>query len=164
MDAFGCTRPRQVAVAANRGASGIDGTIATATGFARGLGRTVTLIVGDLAFLHDLNSLRLVQDLSAPLVIVVLNNDGGGVFSFLPIAGEPDVFERYFATPHGMTFEHAAAMFGLHYAEPSSAGAFVHAYDEARRRRESTLIEVRTRRTDNRELHEALRNEAERYI
>ena len=164
MDTFGCARPQQVAVAANRGASGIDGTIATATGFARGLGRTVTLIVGDLALLHDLNSLNLVQDLAAPMVIVVLNNDGGGIFSFLPIAEEPDVFERYFATPHGMTFEHAAAMFGLDYAEPASTDEFVHAYDGARHRRESTLIEVRTRRTDNRKLHEALRNEAQSCI
>ena len=54
--------------------------------------------------------------LDAPMVIVLLNNDGGGIFSFLPIADHPDVFERYFATPHGMTFGHAAAgLFGLAY-------------------------------------------------
>lgn len=160
MDAFGCPRPGPVAVAANRGASGVDGAIAAAAGFARGLGRPTTLLVGDVAFLHDLNSLRLARDLDTPLVIVVLNNDGGGIFSFLPIAGFPDVFERYFAAPHGMTFEHAAALFGLAYARPSSDDEFIAAYDEARRRTASTLIEVRTRRRENRDLHLSLRQAA----
>ena len=160
MDAFGCPRPGPVAVAANRGASGVDGAIAAAAGFARGLGRPTTLLVGDVAFLHDLNSLRLARELDTPLVIVVLNNDGGGIFSFLPIAGFPDVFERYFAAPHGMTFEHAAALFDLAYARPSSDDEFIAAYDEARRRTASTLIEVRTRRRENRDLHLSLRQAA----
>ena len=116
MDVFGCTRPEPVQVGANRGASGIDGTIATAAGFARGLASPVTLVIGDVAFLHDLNSLRLVHSLEVPMVIVLLNNDGGGIFSFLPIAEHADVFERCFGTPHGMTFEHAASLFGLESA------------------------------------------------
>ena len=161
MDAFGCPRPDDPpAVAANRGASGVDGAIATAAGFARGLGRPTTLLVGDAAFLHDLNSLGLARDLRMPLVVVILNNDGGGIFSFLPIAGFPDVFERYFAAPHGMTFEHAAAMFGAAYARPSTTDEFVAAYDEARRRPAATLIEVRTRREENRNLHLGLRQAA----
>ena len=161
MDAFGCPRPDEpVVVAANRGASGVDGTIATAAGFARGLGRPTTLLVGDVAFLHDLNSLGLARDLPAPLVMVLLNNDGGGIFSFLPIAGFPDVFERYFGAPHGMTFEHAAALFDAAYARPSSEDEFVAAYDEARRRPAATLIEVRTRRGENRDLHRSLRQAA----
>ena len=161
MDAFGCPRPDDpVVVAANRGASGVDGAIATAAGFARGLGRPTTLLVGDVAFLHDLNSLRLARDLPAPLVVVLLNNDGGGIFSFLPIAGFPDVFERYFGAPHGMTFEHAAALFDVAYARPSSDDEFVAAYDEARRRPAATLIEVRTRREENRDLHRSLRQAA----
>ena len=164
MDTFGCPRPAPVEVGANRGASGVDGTIAAATGFARGLGRSVTLMVGDLAFLHDLNSLRLVHGLDTPMVIVVVNNDGGGIFSFLPIAGYPDVFERYFGTPHGMTFEHAAGLFGLAYARPASSDAFVQSYEEARCRTGATLIEVQTRRQDNYELHMSLREAALRCI
>lgn len=160
MDAFGCPRPEPVAVAANRGASGVDGAIAAAAGFARGLGRPTTLLVGDVAFLHDLNSLSLARDLDTPLVIVVLNNDGGGIFSFLPIAGFPDVFERYFAAPHGMTFEHAAALFDLAYARPATTDEFAAAYDEARHRTAPTLIEVRTRRRENRDLHLSLRQAA----
>ena len=161
MDSFGCPRlDEPPAVAANRGASGVDGAIATAAGFARGLGRPTTLLVGDMAFLHDLNSLGLARDLRTPLVVVILNNDGGGIFSFLPIAGFPDVFERYFAAPHGMTFEHAAALFGAAYARPSTTDEFTAAYDEARRRPAATLIEVRTRREENRGLHLGLRQTA----
>lgn len=160
MDVFGCPRPESVHVRANRGASGIDGTIATAAGFARGLGRSATLVVGDVAFLHDLNSLSLVHTLEAPMVIVLLNNDGGGIFSFLPIAEHPDVFERCFGTPHGMTFEHAASLFGLEYVRPGSTDEFVRAYEGARRRAGTTLIEVQTRRQENYDEHTSLRNAA----
>ncbi|MDE0342297.1 MAG: 2-succinyl-5-enolpyruvyl-6-hydroxy-3-cyclohexene-1-carboxylic-acid synthase [Deltaproteobacteria bacterium] len=160
MDTFGCPRPDPVVVAANRGASGVDGTIATATGFARGLGKCVTLVIGDQAFLHDLNSLGLCRSLDHPFVIVVLNNDGGGIFSFLPIARFQDVFEPYFGASHGMTFEHAAALFGLEYARPSTADEFVDAYAQARGRGGATVIEVRTARQDNVDLHASLRREA----
>ena len=160
VDTFGCPRPEPVVVAANRGASGVDGTIATATGFARGLGKCVTLMIGDQAFLHDLNSLRLTRTLDNPFVIVVLNNDGGGIFSFLPIAGFSDVFERYFGVPHGITFEHAAALFDLDYAQPSTVDEFVDVYEQARLRSGATVIEVRTARQDNYELHLSLRKEA----
>ena len=160
VDTFGCPRPEPPVVAANRGASGVDGTIATATGFARGLGKCVTLMIGDQAFLHDLNSLRLVRTLGTPFVIVVLNNDGGGIFSFLPISRFSDVFERYFGASHGMTFEHAAALFELEYARPSSADEFVGAYEQARRRSGATVIEVQTERQGNYDLHLSLRKAA----
>ena len=164
MDIFGCPKPEPVQVGANRGASGIDGTIAAAAGFARGLGSSVTLITGDVAFLHDLNSLGLVHTLEAPMVIVLLNNDGGGIFSFLPIAEHADVFERCFGTPHGMTFEHAASLFGLDYARPTSGDEFVRAYEGARRRTGATLIEVQTRRRENYDLHASLRDAALKCI
>lgn len=99
MDMYGKPRAHTVRVGANRGASGIDGTLAAAVGFATGLRRPVTVLLGDLALLHDLNSLVLAHNSSAPLVIVVLNNNGGGIFSFLPIARFTDVFESYFAAP-----------------------------------------------------------------
>ena len=164
MDIFGCPRPEPVRVGANRGASGIDGAIASATGFARGLGKPTTLIVGDVAFLHDLNSLSLVHTLDAPLVIVLVNNDGGGIFSFLPIADHPDVFERCFGTPHGMTFEPAASLFGLEYVGPASTDEFVRAYQGARHRAGTTLIEVKTGRQDNYDEHVSLRNAALKCI
>ena len=145
-------------VAANRGASGIDGTVATAAGVAHGTGRPVTLLIGDLALLHDLSSLHLLA--GAPVVVVALNNDGGGIFHFLPIAAHTDVFEPFFGTPHGRTFEGAAAMFGLAYHRPTTPRAFADAYAAACTAAEqagaSALIEVATDRAANRALHAAL--------
>jgi len=151
LDTFAAADGAPVPVAANRGASGIDGTVATAAGFARGLGRPVTLLVGDLALLHDLNSLAMLRDVHA--IVVVLNNDGGGIFSFLPVARHEKLFEPYFGTPQGVGFEPAAGMFGLGYERPATAEDFVESYREACARGSSTLIEVKTDRKENVALH-----------
>ncbi len=154
MDTFATADGASVPVAANRGASGIDGTVATAAGFARGSGGPVTLLIGDLALLHDLNSLAMFRDI--PAVIVALNNDGGGIFSFLPVSRHQIFFEPYFGTPHGLDFEHAAAMFGFCYEQPKTTSEFIEAYRGACSRSVPTLIEVRTDREENRALHERL--------
>lgn len=90
-------------VGANRGASGIDGVLSTAAGFADGLGRGCTLVVGDISFLHDINGLNLLRsgEMRPPLTVVLVNNGGGGIFSFLPIAEHlpDDVFTPLWATP-----------------------------------------------------------------
>jgi 2-succinyl-5-enolpyruvyl-6-hydroxy-3-cyclohexene-1-carboxylate synthase len=157
LDTYAATGGAPVPVAANRGASGIDGTVATAAGFARGLGAPLTLLAGDLALLHDLNSLAMLRDTRA--VVVVLNNDGGGIFSFLPVARHEEFFEPYFGTPQGVSFEHAAAMFGLDYKNPRTASDFVEAYRAAYTRHTSTIIEVRTDRKENVALHRDLLGE-----
>ena len=141
---------------ANRGASGIDGTVATAAGVATGRDGPVTLLIGDLALWHDLNGLALLQD--RPVVVIVVNNDGGGIFHFLPIR-EHDDFDPYFTTPHGRTFEDAAATFDLPYHCPGTPSAFRVAYREACESGTSTLIEVQTDREANRRVHETLEEE-----
>jgi 2-succinyl-5-enolpyruvyl-6-hydroxy-3-cyclohexene-1-carboxylate synthase len=151
VDTFAAPDGAPVPVAANRGASGIDGTVATAAGFARGSEHPVTLLIGDLALLHDLNSLAMLRKL--PVVVVVLNNDGGAIFTFLPVARHKAFFEPYFGTPQGVDFEHAAAMFGLGYERPSSATEFVETCRAACDRNGPTLIEVRTDREENVTLH-----------
>jgi len=138
---------------ANRGASGIDGTVATTAGVATGRDGPVTLLIGDLALWHDLNGLALLQD--RPVVVVVVNNDGGGIFHFLPIRAYDD-FDSYFTTPHGRTFEDAAATFGLPYHCPETPSALREAYRMACGSGASALIEVQTQRTANRDVHEAL--------
>jgi 2-succinyl-5-enolpyruvyl-6-hydroxy-3-cyclohexene-1-carboxylate synthase len=143
-----------VPVYANRGASGIDGTVATAAGVARGHDRPVTLLIGDLALWHDLNSLALLQD--QPVVVVVVNNDGGGIFHFLPIREHDDVFEPYFTTPQGRSFASAAETFGLAYHRPDSPDAFRETYAQACATDGPVLIEVQTDRDDNRRVHEEL--------
>ena len=149
-------------VTANRGASGIDGTIATAAGVARarhltGATGATTLLIGDLAVLHDLGSLALLRS-GPPVVVVAVNNDGGGIFHFLPVAPEqggiaPAAFEPLFGAPHGLGFRDAAAMMGLAYAAPDSREAFEQTFREAHASGASALLEVRTDRTANAALH-----------
>jgi len=154
LDTYAAADGVPVPVAANRGASGIDGTVATAAGFARGLGRPVTLLIGDLALLHDLNSLAMLRDV--PVVVVVLNNDGGGIFSFLPVAEHKEFFEPYFGTPQGVGFGPAAEMFGLGYEQPHTTDEFLDAYVGACASGRSSIMEVRTDREENVRLHAEL--------
>lgn len=153
-DMHGVPDGPNVRVIANRGASGIDGLIATAAGTCDGLGQPTTVLLGDLALLHDLNSLALARE--RPLVIVAINNDGGGIFHFLPIVEQSDVFEPYFGTPHGLTFEGAGTLFGLRYVRAMSAEGFSTSYQDALRRDTGTLIEVSTDRSANRTVHRLL--------
>lgn len=151
-------------VGSNRGASGIDGTIAGAVGFARGCGAPTTLLIGDLSLLHDLNSLQLVRRSALPLTIVVLNNNGGGIFSFLPINQFSDVLTEFFHTPHDLSFEHAASMFGLHYEQPKTINEFINSYGRAVSRSTSTLIEVFTDKESNALLHQKIEKELAEQI
>lgn len=127
----------------NRGASGIDGLLATACGFLRRYPGGLTLLLGDLSLLHDLNSLALAARATEPLVIVVLNNDGGGIFNLLPAREQGESFETLFQLPHGLDFRQAAAQFDLPYARPASASGLRAAYVEACSRAGCTLIELR---------------------
>ncbi len=158
MDMVGGLRESDIPIGANRGASGIEGSIAAAAGFAVGLQTPVTLIVGDLAFLHDLNSLALLKKIRQPLTVVLINNNGGGIFSFLPIAGFADVFEDYFGTPHALGFQAAAQLFGIDYAAPKTNGELLEVYRTAVAAGRSTLIEVVTDRRQNYDLHQALQS------
>ncbi len=156
MDRFGVPRAFALPVGANRGASGIDGLIASAAGFAEGLKRPVVLLIGDLAFLHDMNSLALLRENRFPVVVVVVNNQGGGIFSFLPIARYQEHFEAIFGTPHPYTFAEAAAQFHLPYSQPATLVELETCFRETLKQGVSAIIEVRTEREANRQVHEAL--------
>ena len=149
VDMYADPHGNPVTVSANRGASGIDGIAASACGFAVGLQKRVTLLIGDLALLHDLNSLAMLKTVPQPLVIVALNNDGGGIFNFLPVAQFKNGFEKFFSTPHGLNFASAADMFDLNYANPARAEDLVQAYKIAVQSRTSTIIEVTSDRKQN---------------
>ncbi|MGI0119835.1 2-succinyl-5-enolpyruvyl-6-hydroxy-3-cyclohexene-1-carboxylic-acid synthase [Zooshikella sp. RANM57] len=125
---------------ANRGASGIDGLLASAAGVAQGSGKPVTLFLGDLSLLHDLNSLLLLKQLSSPLVVIVLNDDGGGIFHHFPLTEQTR--QDYFTAAHGVCFQSAASMFSLDYCNPKRVVNFKHDYQAALNRNTSTLIEI----------------------
>jgi len=99
----------------NRGVAGIDGIISTATGTARSSGKPTCCIIGDLAFLHDSNALMSLKNLSAPFVILVINNNGGNIFRMLPIHGHKDVYTDYFETPQDTEIRHLALAHKLGY-------------------------------------------------
>jgi 2-succinyl-5-enolpyruvyl-6-hydroxy-3-cyclohexene-1-carboxylate synthase len=110
-------------VLASRGTSGIDGTTSSAVGAALAHGGPAFALIGDLAFLHDAAGLALGPDEPRPdLCLVVVNNDGGGIFSALEQAAFPGPFERLFGTPHGAGLHHLAAAFGLPYQRLDQPG------------------------------------------
>jgi len=135
-------------VAANRGASGIDGLIATAVGYAAGLQQPTTVLLGDLSALHDVNSMALVANSAWPLIVVVINNQGGHIFDLLPIR-ESKHFEQFFNTPHDFQFDGAAKMFGLPFQRVTEMDDFRKAYLAAASQNTSQVIEVATDRSNN---------------
>ena len=117
---------------------------------ARGTGRGVVLLIGDLALLHDQTSLALLRD-GPPVVVVAVNNDGGGIFHRLPIAAgadplSADTFERFFGTPHGLGFEPAARQTGLAYDAAAPGAELDRALAQAVASGAPALIEVATDR------------------
>jgi 2-succinyl-5-enolpyruvyl-6-hydroxy-3-cyclohexene-1-carboxylate synthase len=155
VDAFAPASGAALRVLANRGANGIDGIVSTALGAAAAAGKPTVLLTGDLAFLHDVGGLLTARRHGVPLTVVVVNNDGGGIFSFLPVAGATPHFEQLFGTPHGVDLAHAAALYGARFERPETASALRSA---VRRGLEGglNLIEVRTERGGNVEAHRTL--------
>jgi 2-succinyl-5-enolpyruvyl-6-hydroxy-3-cyclohexene-1-carboxylate synthase len=141
-------------VLSNRGANGIDGTVSTAFGVAAA-GRRTVLLTGDVALAHDIGGLLAARRLELNLTIVLINNDGGGIFHFLPVEREGADFERHVATPHGLDFAHAAALYGLRHERVDTPPSFRAALDDALGAG-ATIIEVRTDRAANVELHRAV--------
>ncbi|MGH8926845.1 MAG: 2-succinyl-5-enolpyruvyl-6-hydroxy-3-cyclohexene-1-carboxylic-acid synthase, partial [Acidimicrobiia bacterium] len=137
-------------VIANRGASGVDGFVSLALG-AAAVSTPVVALAGDLSLLHDQNGF-LVEP-RPDLVMVVVNNDGGGIFSFLPQARLGDQFDRLFGTPTGIDLGSLAAVYGLAYRRVDKAAELEGAIGEAIESRGVHLLEVRTDRSTNVELH-----------
>lgn len=135
---------RNSPVFSNRGASGIDGLLATACGVHRGRGRPTMVLLGDTSLLHDLNSLLLARNSQTDhaLVIVVLNNDGGSIFNLLPAAELQNTHTQFFQMPHGTKFEHAAEMFGVAYRAPDNAESFNDCLQQALQANRVSLIEL----------------------
>lgn len=105
---------RAISIFCNRGANGIDGTLSTAMGVAH-RGRPTILLTGDLAFLHDSNGLLAQHQLSGSLTVILVNNKGSGIFEYLPIAAQQDVFETHFATPQQVSIEGLCRAHGVSY-------------------------------------------------
>jgi 2-succinyl-5-enolpyruvyl-6-hydroxy-3-cyclohexene-1-carboxylate synthase len=168
LDAFGVPGERVLNVFGNRGASGIDGLVSTTlgiavgassvvesgeeggTGHGHGEGRCDTVptvgVLGDLAFYHDMNGLLALKSLKLPVTLVVVNNDGGGIFHTLPVRHHEPAFTRFFATPHGLDFGKAAELYGIPYSLAGTLKDFETVFAGALVSGAPRVVEVRTRR------------------
>ncbi len=149
----------------NRGASGIDGVVSTALGasaaeriLAETAGggvapRPVALVIGDLSFYHDMNGLLAARLHDLDLTVILVNNDGGGIFSFLPQANYPDHFETLFGTPTGLDFKQVARLYGASHVLATTWEEYRHALNDGLHGGGLSLVEVRTDRAENVALH-----------
>jgi 2-succinyl-5-enolpyruvyl-6-hydroxy-3-cyclohexene-1-carboxylate synthase len=138
----------------SRGVNGIDGTLSTAAGEAVGGGRPVTALVGDLAFLHDLGGLLVAA--RAPVTFVVVDNGGGGIFDFLPIAGHGRHFETRFRTPQTADIGQLCAGAGVRYRAVKIGPALTAAVAEEHARAGASVIHVTVDPAVNVARHQAL--------
>ncbi|MBX5436792.1 MAG: 2-succinyl-5-enolpyruvyl-6-hydroxy-3-cyclohexene-1-carboxylic-acid synthase [Alicyclobacillaceae bacterium] len=152
LDAFLAKRPARLQVWANRGASGIDGVVSTACGVSAarqsvetGAGRRapVVLVIGDISFYHDLGGLLAVGRHRLDLCVVLVHNDGGGIFSFLPQAAYPDTF-AHFRTQHGLDFEPAVRMYGGSFRRVQAWAEFRAAVEDGLAVGGLSVVELRT--------------------
>ena len=159
LDRFGAAGTKSITAVGNRGASGIDGLVSTAVGAAHGTTDDVTLVIGDLAFYHDLNGLLTIGRADVEVTAVVINNDGGGIFHKLPIEDFEPPFTRQFKTPHGLDFEPAGDLYGLGFSRVESREGFREAYAAAADREGSEIIEVVVGAEDSHEIRDELQAE-----
>ncbi len=145
VDAFDRPDTRPITLHGNRGASGIDGNVSTALGLAAASNRPVYAFLGDITFYHDMNGLLAARQHGlSDVTFIVTNNDGGGIFRRLPIARHDPPFTDLFLTPHGLTFGHAAALYGLEYRAVRDSAELDAALTDTHPRSAARLIEVMT--------------------
>jgi len=142
-----------ITVLANRGANGIDGMISSALGAACGCDRPMVLICGDLTFYHDLNGLLAAKKYNISLTIILLNNDGGGIFNLLPIAKFADTFEEFFGTAHGLDFSPLVTAYACEYTLIKDWQHLREAVISSLSATGTQVLEVKTNRDRNRQLH-----------
>ena len=140
----------------NRGASGIDGNLGTIFGIAKGSENHVVGIVGDLTFLHDVNSLPLMHDPRISATLIVLNNFGGGIFHFLPIKDKSAVFDTYFAAKHHFSASNLAKAFGASFSRPATKKQYLEEVEKSIQEKTSHIIEIETDGKANFALHKEL--------
>lgn len=145
VDQFGAPGGKRVFVHANRGASGIDGNVSTALGIGHARpAHALAAVLGDVTLYHDMNGLLAVKRCGVPITLVLLNNNGGGIFRRLAVKDFDPPFTEYFATPHGLDFEPVAKLYGLDYVRAHDRAHFREAFAASVNARASTMIEVAT--------------------
>ncbi|WP_078379284.1 2-succinyl-5-enolpyruvyl-6-hydroxy-3-cyclohexene-1-carboxylic-acid synthase [Sutcliffiella halmapala] len=157
VDTFFFTNSKEIKVLANRGANGIDGVVSTALAASNVYEHTV-LVIGDLSFYHDMNGLLAAKLLKLNITIVLINNNGGGIFSFLPQSKIEQHFEALFGTPMDMDFEHAVKLYDGNYSIVQTWKEFKSELVASLSNKGLNVIEVPTNRKENEQTHRKLWN------
>jgi 2-succinyl-5-enolpyruvyl-6-hydroxy-3-cyclohexene-1-carboxylate synthase len=144
LDFFAPVLNKNIVIYNNRGASGIDGIISTALGIAAASGKRTTLITGDLAFYYDLNGLLASMKYNIPLTIVLINNNGGGIFEMLPVAKSEKHFKEFFIAPHNLDFSHFVKGYNGAYSIADSWSGLQEQYKQTFGRNDLAVIEIKT--------------------
>ncbi len=158
LDTFFWCSEHRIRIMGNRGASGIDGVVSSALGASAGAGQNepTVLVLGDLSFFHDLNGLLAARLYQLNLTVVLINNDGGGIFSFLPQGAYPEHFEQLFGTPTGLDFRLAVQMYGGQFQKVDTWEQFRKTVSRGLNTGGLHVIEVPTERTSNVKMHRQL--------
>lgn len=143
-DYFAYKTEKDIAVYNNRGASGIDGIISTALGVSAESKKTTVLLTGDLAFYYDLNGLLAAKKYSLPLIVVLINNNGGGIFEVLPISKYKNIFKEYFITPHSLEFSNFVKAYNGKYKLIKNWGNFKNSFKQALTNKTFSVLEIKT--------------------
>ncbi|WP_082233530.1 2-succinyl-5-enolpyruvyl-6-hydroxy-3-cyclohexene-1-carboxylic-acid synthase [Halobacillus massiliensis] len=152
VDSFFMSSPKSIELMANRGANGIDGVVSSAIGAAAS-GKPATLLIGDVSFFHDINGLLAAKQMNIDLTVVVINNDGGGIFSYLPKVGENEHFEELFGTPLGIDFTGIVETYGGDFQRVTSWEGYKKALSRSYNEKGLQVIEVVTSRETHVEFH-----------
>ncbi|WP_156288547.1 2-succinyl-5-enolpyruvyl-6-hydroxy-3-cyclohexene-1-carboxylic-acid synthase [Oceanobacillus salinisoli] len=163
VDSFMMTTKNQVTVLANRGANGIDGLISSGMGAAAS-GKPVTIVAGDLSFYHDMNGLLAAKQYNLNVTILLINNNGGGIFSFLPQSNDKKHFETLFGTPLEMDFRYAAFMYGGKYGVARTEGELKELLLTSYNQEGLHVVEIKTDRKENVTWHRQIWSAIEREI
>lgn len=149
-----CKLPEGYPVYTNRGASGIDGLIATFAGLAKGAGVPTVGVIGDISALHDLNSLALLRQVTQPTILFVINNNGGAIFDMLPV--DAAVKDKFYRLSHNLEFSQAATMFGLEYLRPYTWADLGTKLKQAYTRKGATIVEIKVNDQEGSALYKSL--------
>lgn len=155
MDYYWASGRSTATVYGNRGTNGIDGTVSTALGLSTN-GKPTVMVTGDLSFFHDLNGLAIGKTHGMNLTIILHNNDGGGIFQYLPQKGTDD-FDYLFNTPQGIDYSGLATMYGLDYVKVATNAELEEAMKTYIGREGIHIIEIPTSKEGSRELHKVYR-------
>lgn len=149
-----CKLPEGYPIYTNRGASGIDGLIATLAGIAKGSGQPTVAVIGDISALHDLNSVSLLRQISQPTILFVINNNGGAIFDMLPV--DQKAKDKFYRLSHNLEFSQIATMFGLEYLRPYTWADLGTKLKQAYTRRGVTIVEIKVNDQEGSSLYKSL--------